>query len=62
MKYSAESNGGISGGYIDRCYHHAAENPIYWEGLNIDGYTQAGVDPSDAVIDALLYTEINVDK
>eukprot|EP01084_Bolivina_argentea_P136188 239864_1 len=34
-------SGNIYGAYIDGCYHHAAGNPIYWSGLNIDGFTQA---------------------
>eukprot|EP01084_Bolivina_argentea_P258666 436173_1 len=34
-------SGNIYGAYIDSCYHHDAQNPKYWSGLNIDGYTQA---------------------
>ena len=33
--------GDIYGAYIDGCYHHDAQGPIYWTGLDIDGYTQA---------------------
>eukprot|EP01084_Bolivina_argentea_P169847 294378_1 len=34
-------SGNIYGAYIDGCYHHSAQDPIYWSGLNIDGDTQA---------------------